>query len=101
MTHDQELLPCLFKAWDEEKERVVSLGRLDEAFEIGFRRAWNTRATPCPVTKEEAQAALDDIFGPTEKGDFCVQEKHAMLATKIARHYKTIRALLERAAKGE
>ena len=61
--------------------------------------SWNTRATPCPVTKEEAQAALDAYNDWVElwKGKEAVYKKE----TNLLHAQTTIRALLERAAKGE
>ena len=42
----------------------------------------------------ERQAAIDDIFGPTEKGDFTIVDRQIMLAGKIAKHADVIRAAL-------
>ncbi len=100
MTHDQELLPCPFCGAEIEYGRanyayhpfsetcpLSSFGVQEEQV-----RAWNTRPTPCPVTKEDAQAALEWV---------------SMADTSLERDMpsesacKTIRALLERAAKGE
>lgn len=40
-------------------------------------------------------AALADIFGPTDAGDYSIVEKQILLASKIAKHTETIRAALQ------
>lgn len=41
-----DFLTCLSAKWEKDKNRVVSLGRLDDAYELGFVAAWHARALP-------------------------------------------------------
>ena len=37
---------ALFKAWEKDEQQVLTQGRLDAAYELGFLAAWNTRHYP-------------------------------------------------------
>ncbi len=41
MNNDDLCRKALFTSFEQHKERLVSLGRLDDAFEAGFQAAWN------------------------------------------------------------
>ena len=87
-------------------EKDPSIIRYGKDHELYLRYKAMTAAAPQielpqpPVSPEAAQAALDDIFGPTIKGDFSAQEKMIKLANKICIHGDTIHAVLQAAAQG-